>query len=162
MQTRAAHFSNEARLGMAECTERRKFNQSGAICTESLAWLLWTMSSYYGHEDDKNLVRKVMIMVTMKLPYGLGLAIGLAGIVPLTGTQAQDKSVAADAALIAKVDKRVQAWQPTHEERLLDDIAWAKDLRDALRLAKDNGRPVFLFTYSGCAEREHAIALQRC
>lgn len=65
-------------------------------------------------------------------------------------------------ALIAKIDKRVQDWQPTKEERRLDEIAWAKDLRDALRLAKENGRPVFLFTYSGCAEREHAIALQRC
>jgi hypothetical protein len=65
-------------------------------------------------------------------------------------------------ALIAKVDKRVEDWQPTKEERRLDEIAWAKDLRDALRLAKDNARPVFLFTYSGCAEREHAMALQRC
>jgi hypothetical protein len=74
---------------------------------------------------------------------------------------AQDRT-ASDDALIAKVDQRVQAWQPTAAERRLDDIAWAKDLRDALRLAKDNRRPVFLFTYSGCAEREHALALQRC
>jgi hypothetical protein len=79
----------------------------------------------------------------------------------VSGTQAQDKAGSEDA-LIAKVNKRVQAWQPTAEERRLDDIAWAKDLRDALRLAKDTGRPIFLFTYSGCAEREHAIALQRC
>ena len=32
----------------------------------------------------------------------------------------------------------------------------------ALRLAKEHNRPVFLFTYSGSAEREHAMALQRC
>jgi hypothetical protein len=94
---------------------------------------------------------------------GALLAVAIAGTVALfPGVQAQDKSGGDDSALVAKVDKRVQAWQPTPEERRLDDIAWAKDLRDALRLAKDNGRPVFLFTYSGCAEREHAIALQRC
>jgi hypothetical protein len=94
---------------------------------------------------------------------GTLLAAGLAGaVVLLPVAPAHDKTGDEDAALIAKIDKRVQAWQPTAEERRLDDIAWAKDLRDALRLAKDNGRPVFLFTYSGCAEREHAIALQRC
>jgi hypothetical protein len=94
---------------------------------------------------------------------GVLLTAGLAGAVALLpAAPAQDKTGDEDTALIAKIDKRVQAWQPTPEERRLDDIAWAKDLRDALRLAKDNGRPVFLFTYSGCAEREHAIALQRC
>ena len=86
----------------------------------------------------------------------------LAGLLALPSAQAQDKIDNVEAALIAKVDKRVQAWQPSPEERRLDDIAWAKDLRDALRQAKEHGRPVFLFTYSGCAEREHAIALQRC
>jgi hypothetical protein len=94
---------------------------------------------------------------------GVLLAAALAGAVALRpGARAQDKAGDEDAALFAKIDKRAQAWQPTAEERRLDDVGWAKDLRDALRLAKDNNRPVFLFTYSGCAEREHAIALQRC
>jgi hypothetical protein len=86
----------------------------------------------------------------------------LVGAVALWPARADDKPNNDDAALVAKIDKRVQAWQPTPEERCLDDIAWARDLRDALKLAKDNSRPVFLFTYNGCAEREHAIALQRC
>jgi len=91
------------------------------------------------------------------------LTAGLAGAVALLpGARARDKTGNEDAALISRIDKRVQAWQPTTEERRLDTIAWAKDLRDALRLARANGRPVFLFTYSGCAERAHAIALQRC
>ena len=67
-----------------------------------------------------------------------------------------------DDAMTARVDKRIQAWQPTPAERRLDDVGWAKDLVDALRVAKDNNRPVFLFTYSGSAVREHAICLQRC
>ena len=35
-------------------------------------------------------------------------------------------------ALKERIDKRVQAWQPRKEERRLDDIGWAKDIRDAL------------------------------
>ena len=67
-----------------------------------------------------------------------------------------------DGGLSDRVDKHVQAWQPTRQERRLDDIGWAKDIRDALRLAKQHGRPIFLFTYSGSSNREHAMALQRC
>jgi hypothetical protein len=61
-----------------------------------------------------------------------------------------------------RIDKRIQAWQPTKEEHFLDQIGWAKDVRDALRLAKEHNRPIFLFTYSGSPTRDHAIALQRC
>jgi hypothetical protein len=50
---------------------------------------------------------------------------------------------------LAWVAKRVQEWQPTKQERRVDDIGWAKDLREALRLGKENGRPIFLFTYEG-------------
>jgi hypothetical protein len=75
---------------------------------------------------------------------------------------AEEKPPADQGRLLARVDQRVQAWQPTRDERRLDDIGWAKDLRDAFRLAKEHNRPVFLFTYSGSANREHAMALQRC
>jgi hypothetical protein len=86
------------------------------------------------------------------------LIAGFVGTTNLPMALAQDKTDL----WRAKIDQRVAAWQPTPEERRLDDIAWAGDLRDAYRLAKQHGRPVFLFTYSGCAEREHALALQRC
>jgi hypothetical protein len=92
---------------------------------------------------------------------GVLLAAGLAGAALLPGARARDNA-GDGGAFIARIDKRVRAWQPTAEERRLDDVAWARDLRDALRLARENGRPVFLFTYSGCAERANAIALQRC
>ena len=48
-----------------------------------------------------------------------------------------------------EVDRRVEAWQPTARERAFERIGWAKDIRDALRLAKAHGRPVFLFTHDG-------------
>ena len=87
---------------------------------------------------------------------------GLAGIGTSGHYGLADEKTPADGDLASRVEKRVQAWQPTKEERRLDDIGWAKDIRDALRLAKEHGRPVFLFTYSGSPTREHAMALQRC
>jgi hypothetical protein len=49
----------------------------------------------------------------------------------------------------AWIDRRVELWQPTKEERRFDDIAWAADLRTALKLGKQHKRPVFLFTHDG-------------
>jgi len=89
----------------------------------------------------------------------IGLRIGAALL--LTGGLTAALPPAEDE-VTARVDRRVRAWQPTRDERRLDDVGWAKDIRDALRLAREHNRPVFLFTYSGSAEREHAMALQRC
>jgi hypothetical protein len=49
----------------------------------------------------------------------------------------------------AWVQARVQEIEVKKEERRLDEIGWAKDIRDAERLAKQSGRPVFLFTHDG-------------
>jgi hypothetical protein len=86
---------------------------------------------------------------------------GLAGTAAVHEGAVLAKEPAADA-LAGKVDELVKAWEPRPEERRFDDIGWAHDIRDALRLAKEHNRPVFLFTYSGSAVREHAMALQRC
>ena len=89
------------------------------------------------------------------------LLAGLAGIVCLSRASADDKALP-DGDLARRVDRCVQAWQPVKEERRLDEIGWASDIRAALRLGKEHGRPIFLFSYSGSAIREHAMALQRC
>ena len=47
------------------------------------------------------------------------------------------------------VQQRVGELQPRTEEKRFDEIGWAKDIRDALRLAKQHNRPVFLFTHDG-------------
>ena len=47
------------------------------------------------------------------------------------------------------VAQRVREWQPTARERRWEAIGWAKDLRDAQRLARAARRPVFLFTHDG-------------
>ena len=62
----------------------------------------------------------------------------------------------------ALVKQRVEDWQPTKDERLLDQVGWAADLVEAQRLAKKHQRPLFLFTYNGSTTRANAIALQRC
>lgn len=64
--------------------------------------------------------------------------------------------VVSDADLVAWVDARIKERMPAPEERTLDQIGWAKDVREALALAKKHNRPVFLFTHDG------RINLGRC
>jgi hypothetical protein len=106
---------------------------------------------------------KTVRVTKRKISTAFLLMAGLAG----TGVFGQrallaEKPAADDGGLSARVERRVQAWQPTKEERHLDEIGWAQDIRHALRLAKEHNRPVFLFTYSGSTDRENAMALQRC
>jgi|SRR5438874_8306704 len=64
-------------------------------------------------------------------------------------TFAQGADAIGDRLLVSWVENRVQQWQVTAAERRFDEIGWAKDIRDAERLAKKHGRPVFLFTHLG-------------
>ena len=63
---------------------------------------------------------------------------------------------AQDAPDLTWIDRRIEQWQPTKAERRFDDIAWAPDLRTALKLGKLHERPVFLFTHDG------RMAVGRC
>jgi hypothetical protein len=47
------------------------------------------------------------------------------------------------------VDAKVAACEPKPEERRFDATGWVTDIRSALELAKEHGRPVFLFTHDG-------------
>jgi hypothetical protein len=49
----------------------------------------------------------------------------------------------------AWVDERVTTLQPTADERRIDRIGWAQEIRTALSLAREHSRPVFLFTMDG-------------
>jgi RNA polymerase sigma factor (sigma-70 family) len=46
-----------------------------------------------------------------------------------------------------QVDRRVREWQPRPEERRFDEIAWARDLKEAIRLSKESGRPVVVLAH---------------
>ena len=47
------------------------------------------------------------------------------------------------------IEKRIQDWQPTADERRIDRVGWVNNILEAERLAKAHGRPVFLFTFDG-------------
>ena len=51
--------------------------------------------------------------------------------------------------LILQIEKKVHNALPTKDEKLFDQIAWVKDIRNAERLAKQNRRPIVLFTGDG-------------
>jgi hypothetical protein len=91
----------------------------------------------------------------------LSMAARVAGL--LAGDERPDRHLSfradgpiSDRTLATWVDKRVQEWQVTAAERRFDEIGWAKDIRDAERLAKEHGRPVFMFTHDG------RMAIGRC
>ena len=60
-----------------------------------------------------------------------------------------DDKVPADHEVAAWVRQRVKDWQSTAADRPFDEIGWAKDIREAERLARENNRPIFLFTHDG-------------
>ena len=49
----------------------------------------------------------------------------------------------------ARIDRWVQDWQPTETDRKFEQIGWVKDIPSAMKLAKQHGRPVFVFTHKG-------------
>jgi hypothetical protein len=61
---------------------------------------------------------------------------------------AEDKAIS-DRDLAAQVEQRIHDWQIKTEERPFDAIGWAKDVREAERLAREHHRPIFLFTHDG-------------
>jgi hypothetical protein len=85
-------------------------------------------------------MRRLLWRTTALLLAGAGLAVVRA---------ADDKSAVRDADVVTWVDRLVKEGQPAAEDRRFDEIGWAWDIREAERLAKDNRRPVFLFTHDG-------------
>lgn len=89
-------------------------------------------------------MKNVAVFLTLTVCFSVAARHGEIGCV--LGSQLR-----ADKRDVSWVSKRVEAWQPTKEERAFDEIGWAKDLREAQRLGKQYGRPVFLFTYDGAS-----------
>jgi hypothetical protein len=50
---------------------------------------------------------------------------------------------------LAWVEKRLAEVEESRTERKIDEIGWAKDVREAERLAKEHNRPIYVFTYDG-------------
>ena len=71
------------------------------------------------------------------------------GLLFSASAQGDDPTPVADRDLRSFVDRRVEEWQPTAEERRFDEIGWCTSLLQAEELAKERGRPIFLFTHDG-------------
>jgi hypothetical protein len=54
-----------------------------------------------------------------------------------------------DDKLVADVESRVRANQPTRAEKRFDEIGWATTLVQAADVAKKTGRPLFVFFHNG-------------
>jgi hypothetical protein len=52
----------------------------------------------------------------------------------------------------AWVSAKVESMQPTPEDRKFDEIGWTNSIVEAEKLARENHRPVFLFTQNGRIE----------
>lgn len=78
----------------------------------------------------------------MRLPISRAAALAILSLAFLGADEASDRG--AD-----WVDERIAALQPTADERRIDRVGWAPDIRSALRAGADRGRPVFLFTMDG-------------
>jgi hypothetical protein len=91
-----------------------------------------------------------MVGFSWRMTAALLVTVGLT-----TAAQVEEKRLA-DHEVAAWVQKRIQDWQPTAADRRFDEIGWVQGIRAAERLAKENQRPVFLFTHDG------HIALGRC
>ena len=82
------------------------------------------------------------------------ICVGLVGILAAVANEAPPSSPDTPKDL-RWVQKRVEDWQPTKQERSFEDIGWAGGLLEAERLAKEHGRGIFLFTYDGSSLAGH-------
>ena len=77
----------------------------------------------------------------------LGLVVlGSACLAALPGSSEQKQPVPFDR---ERIDRRIQEIQPTAKELRFDAIGWVSGIREAERLARENVRPVFLFSNVG-------------
>ena len=74
------------------------------------------------------------------------VVLGSACLVALPVSSQEKKAVSPDR---DRIDRRIQEIQPTAKELRFDAIGWISGIREAERLARQNGRPVFLFSNIG-------------
>lgn len=89
-------------------------------------------------------------MVDQRNIYGALLAVGLVvGVVGAGTAPAGAGDRISDSKVVRWVDKTVAERQASAEDKRFDEIGWVTDIRTAIRLAKENNRPIFLYTGDG-------------
>src|SRR5260370_42340250 len=64
-------------------------------------------------------------------------------------SRGDDPAPVADKDVTSYVDRRVEEWQPTTDEKRFDEIGWGTGLLQTEELARKHERPLFLFTHDG-------------
>ena len=54
-----------------------------------------------------------------------------------------------DAKVVRWVEETVEERQAAPEDKRFDEIGWVTEIREAIKLAKEHNRPIFLFTGDG-------------
>jgi hypothetical protein len=89
-------------------------------------------------------------MVDQRNMHRIALTIGLLIAVDGTGaTPAGAGDRISDAKVVRWVDKAVAERQATAQDKRFDEIGWVTDIRSAIRLGKENNRPIFLYVGDG-------------
>ncbi len=57
--------------------------------------------------------------------------------------------IVSDAGVVHWVHQTVAQRQPTARDKRFDEIGWAADIRDAIKLGTETERPIFLYTGDG-------------
>jgi len=68
-------------------------------------------------------------------------------VAALWGTPAAQDIGKADE--FGRIDRWIQEWQPTPGDRKFEEIGWVKEISEAMKLGKQHGRPVLVFTHKG-------------
>jgi len=67
----------------------------------------------------------------------------------LAALAVQEPTKASPGDEVARIEQWIRDWQPTAEDRRFEEIGWAKDIPEAIRLSKQHARPIFVFTHKG-------------
>lgn len=70
-------------------------------------------------------------------------------VLPVLPAGNEARAQLADKFLPTWVARRAKILISTYAERPFEKIGWTKDLATSLQMAKESGRPVFLFTHNG-------------
>ncbi len=78
------------------------------------------------------------------------VAVVIGGLLIVGGvTTTLAKDTISDSKVVRWVEKTVAERQPPAEDKRFDEIGWVTDIRTAIKLGKEHGRPIFLITVDG-------------
>jgi hypothetical protein len=91
----------------------------------------------------------VAVLSSEEIMYRFHATLLCTSLAALTAGAADKPEPIADKEVATFVDAKVKERQPPAADRRFDAVGWSTTVLDALKLAKEHNRPVFLFTHDG-------------